>query len=577
MLPSDDHLVVTSLGRSAVPLAKASVAFVSDLAGARATPDVRAAVSARRVHRPVRAAIVSTDRALGSNPVTGLGELTRLRPQAEVALRELISGIPAARVSVVLDLPAPDRLIGDLISGLVGSGGRLPDRIQPNPALYGDLVGRIAAVEGVDEVLLVVDDGSKPTVRARRVLGVAEVEIEPAGAGKPRPRSRWTLRGVVAANAVNPHLDRHERTLVRGAIRTLMSGDPARPPQALVPCSVRRALDAAVHVSGCGTAGIAELHLHVGIQKTATTTVQAAMSAARDRLRDSGVVYVDRGEMMRLRDLRAWGAYHGTGAAAFESFASQLQATVRRSQRKSEQAGLRSDVVFISNETFVGAIERGPFLERPIRPRAERSLSEILDILQPETCHLSLVTRRQDTLIESLYMWQLHGGESFDFSRFVDAAVRHPEALSYLDLATRLESLPGVDRLHVQPYETIHADLDAFLNRLLAPMAVSVDFESLSFPRRANPAFSERAMELAKVINPQLDTKDEVVTVREFLRETFPVGENHPAAALLDEPNRLAVLGAHAAGNEELFRRWMPEYPADAYSRLDTVEALRSS
>ena len=575
VLPSGDHMVVTSLRRSAALLANAGTAFVSDLGGARATAGVHAALAGRRVRRPIRAAIVSTDRALGSSAVTDPGELTRLRPQTEAALRELIAGIPAARVSVVLDLPAPDRLIGDLISGLVGSGGRLPDRIRPNPALYRDLVERIAAVDGVDEVLLDVDDGSKPAVRARRVLGVAGVDLDPAGAGKPKPRARWTLRGVMAVNAVNPHLDHHERTLVRGAIRTLMSGDPARPPQAIVPCSVRRALDAAVHVSGCGTAGIAELHLHVGIQKTATTTVQAAMSAARDTLRDAGVVYVDRSEMMRLRDLRAWGAYHGTGAAAFESFASQLQATVRRSQRKCEQAGLPSGVVFISNETLVGAIERGPFLERPIRPRVERSLTEILDILQPESCHLSLVTRRQDTLIESLYMWQLHGGESFDFSRFVDGAVRHPEALSYLDLAARLESIPGVDTLHIQPYETIHVDLDAFLNRLLAPMAVTVDFESLSFPRRANPAFSERAMELARVINPQLDSKDEVVKVREFLREMFPIGESHPAAALLSEQDRLQILATQSADNEELFRRWMPQYPADTYSRLDTVEALR--
>jgi hypothetical protein len=287
------------------------------------------------------------------------------------------------------------------------------------------------------------------------------------------------------------------------------------------------------------------------------------------------VVYVDRGDMMRLRDLRAWGAYRASGSTNFDAFASQLQALVRRQQHSSDQAGLPSDVVFISNETLVGAMERGPFLERPFRPRTEQALMEILDVLQPEACHLSLVTRRQDTLIESMYMWNLHGGESFGFDRYLAGARRHPEALSYLDLATRLESVPGVESLRVQPYETIRIDLDGFLNGLLVPMAASVDFASLDFPRRANPAFSEMGMELARAINPNLDSKSEVVVVREFIRDTFPIGDAYPAAVLFDEEGRLEMLRTHAPDNEELFRRWMPEYPANTYSRLDTVEALR--
>ena len=578
VIPAGDRAVARSLHRSRGLLAKAGVAHLVDVAGLRGAgtyrdADLRAALAECRVRRPVRAAIVSTDHALGG-AFTDPEELARLRPDAEAALASLIAGVPAAHVTVVADLPSFDHLVGDLVIGAVEAGGQLPQRLRPEPDLHRDLVARLTAVPGVDEVVAVADDGSKATVRARRVVEAAGAAIEPVGPGRRKNSDDWTLRGVVAAAGANPYLDAEERSLVHGAIRSLTSRNPGRPPQALVPCSLRRSLDAAAHVSGCGGGGIRQLHLHVGVQKTATTTVQAAMSAAREQLREAGVVYIDRSDMMRLRDLRAWGAYRATGTADFAAFASQLQATIRRQQHKSEQAGVPSDVVFISNETFVGAIERGPFLERPFRPRSERSLLEILDVLQPETCHLSLVTRRQDTLIESLYMWQLHGGEWFDFGRFLAGVLRHPEALSYADLADRLEAVPGVDGLRVQPFETIRVDLGGFLNRLLAPMEVTVDFGELSFPHRANPAYSERGMELAKAINPHLDTKDDVVKVREFLRSTFPIGENHPPAPLLTDEDRLRLLATQQESNEQLFGKWMPEYPVDTYSRLDTVEML---
>ena len=107
------------------------------------------------------------------------------------------------------------------------------------------------------------------------------------------------------------------------------------------------------------------------------------------------------------------------------------------------------------------------------------------------------------------------------------------------------------------------------------PMGVTIDFESLTFRQRANPAFSERAMLLAKAISPHLDAKAEVATLRRFLRTTFPLGEDYPGTVLLSENDRLEVLRSQASDNEQLFRRWMPTYPDDTYSRLDTVEMLR--
>jgi hypothetical protein len=562
-----------SLGGARAAMARRGVAFVdaeegwksitlvrrsdddpSSLAG-----DLRRSVPGARVGRPLSAVVVSSERALGRSGVIDAAELRALRPGAEAALEAVLAAVPARRVTVVLDLPPPVELAGEVIVGRVVSG--LDPRVAVDAAasLYDDLADRVGRVAGVDDVH--VEVSGVPAVSAARVLasaGVGGVEVADPPAAPPR----WTLRGVMAVAAVDEHVDPGEGRRAQRMLRALTAVEPARPPAALLPMAERRRLDPGAHVAG--GLGISRLHLHVGIQKTATTTVQAAMSAARDLLAASGVVYVDRGDMMRLRDLRAWGAYRGTGTASFDRFAAQLQATVRRYQSRSEQAGRPSDVVFISNESFVGAVERGPFFERPFRPRAERALFEVLDVLQPESCHLSLVTRRQDTLIESLYMWQLHGGESFAFDRFRAALERRPEALHYTDLASRLAAVVGVESMTVRPYEMIHDGLGPFLDSLLDPMRVSVDFDALDFARRANPSHSERAMELARAINPHLDTKDEVVRVREFLRRTFPLNA-YPAATLLDDDDRRRLLALFAADNEALFHQWMPDFPPEMY------------
>jgi hypothetical protein len=127
----------------------------------------------------------------------------------------------------------------------------------------------------------------------------------------------------------------------------------------------------------------------------------------------------------------------------------------------------------------------------------------------------------------------------------------------------------------MQPYESIHVDFGRFLNWLLDPIGASVDFEALAFESRANPAHSELGMHLARAINPHLGTKREVVKVREFLRAAYPISDDHPAVTLLDHDSRTELLRMYAPDNETVFRRWIPQYPPDAYSRTDTIEVLR--
>lgn len=575
--PADDRATVRTLRRSRARLAWAGIGHITvEELGSATTLELQQAIGSLRVRRPIRAVIVSTGQPLGAAPVADPAELAHLRPDAESTIHELMTGLGVESATVVVDLPRLDDLIIETLIRRVDRGDTLREEIRPVPDLYERLVDRVAAAPGVGAVRLEVDDGSRsPRQRVQQILGGLGAGVQLKGPGGPSRRDGWTLGSLLAASAVAPHVDAHERPLVHDALRTMIAGKPSRPPQCLIPCRERRLFGAAGEIAGCGGTGIRELHLHVGIQETGPATVQRAMRSAREALRESGVVYVDRTDMMGLPDIRGWAAFRPTRSKAFADFAAQLRAVIREHQSRSEKAGFASDVVFISNEALVGSIEPGPFLERPFRPRAEGAIFEILDVLQPDACHLSMVIRRQDTLIESQYIRQLRGGESFGFDRYLAAAMRRPDALSYGDLAARLGALIGVESLLLQPYELMPIDLNRFLNGLLAPMGTSVDFEPLAPPHRADPSYSQAAMLLARATSPHLDSRREISAVGRFLRRTFPIGKDYPAASMLGESDRAELIRMHASDNEAVFSRWMPEFPSDAYGRLDTTDALR--
>jgi hypothetical protein len=538
-------------------------------AGARG---LRSAIAQLRARPPLSALVLSTGQALGSSPLSP-AEATELRPGGEAMLARVVAAVRARRTTVLLDVPDAVGLCDAMIVERVVEGARPPAEIDLAPGLVGDLADRLRRVSGVDDVVVTVDDHSPWVPRILGALERAGVVIprpEPLGRDV-RPKIRWTLRTVLAAAAANPHVDGPEQRRVHQHLVAILGDDPVRSPAAVLahpPVS----LPARRHGAG-KLPKIRRLHLHAGIQKTATTTIQRAMVAAREHLRDAGVVYVDRSDIMKKTERRAWGAYANSGSASFATFADDLQALVRRHQRRSLERGLPDDVVFISNETMVGALERGPFLERPFRRRSERALSQILDILQPDECHVTLTVRRQDTLLESTYMWQIHAGQSFDFTRYVEAAMRYPGAMSFQALADRVESLAGVDSVRVRPYEIVKWDVAGYLNDLLTPMGVTVDFDSIDFPRHTNAAYSQRALEIAKDANPLLSSRREIQPLREHLRETFPIGEYSPAM-LLDSKTRQALIDMYADANRRLFRRSIPDLPEDAYCRLDTDQVI---
>lgn len=313
-----------------------------------------------------------------------------------------------------------------------------------------------------------------------------------------------------------------------------------------------------------------ELYLHVGLQKTGTTTVQGGLEKLEGQLRREGVATVARREMLSLDGVRGAASRPKERPKAAKRFKRQLARLIERNLDRVEMlTGQSPRALFISNEELVGVIRAGSRLEEGFRPRAEATLREVISIVQPQRTHVLLYTRRQDIMLESLYMHQVHAAKTFSFEEFLRNELEQPKMYFY-QLAARLTEMKEVTTLRVRPFEIISAGSVPFIRDLLSPLQLArLDLSGLSDLPRKNPSYSNEALRIALKLNAHIQTKSERKILKRLLSEAFPIRE-YGKAQLLDDDQRRALIECYREDNERLFEAFMPNFPKDSYSDLET-------
>lgn len=320
---------------------------------------------------------------------------------------------------------------------------------------------------------------------------------------------------------------------------------------------------------------VPDLYLHVGLQKTGTTTIQGGLTRIRKQLHARRVAYIDRRDMIRLPSIRDAASRPRRDLEGNARFRQELADLVDDYlQRAGSTSGGPARALLISNEELVGVIRKSATLEDDFRPRAEQAIAEVISVVQPERTHLLLYTRRQDTMLESLYMHQVHAAQSFEFQEYLRAEQSAPKMYLH-QLATRLAQIEGVSSLRVRPYEIITAGATAFIRDLLAPLdLVDLDWSALEGLPRKNESYSAEALRIALKANPYIRSRRERLIFKRVLSRAFPI-KDHGRAPLLDGEARAQLIEHYRADNERLFAEFMPELPADSYSSTGTMDRLR--
>ncbi|MDP6933077.1 MAG: hypothetical protein QGG40_09180, partial [Myxococcota bacterium] len=230
-------------------------------------------------------------------------------------------------------------------------------------------------------------------------------------------------------------------------------------------------------------------------------------------------------------------------------------------------------VVVMSNEAMVGT--GAPDYELPYRPKVEAALTDIIEALQPESTTIRMYVRRQDRLLESQYIQQLHDGLVMTFEEFTDRAAKMP-LIQFGDLARRVGVLPTVDELIVRPFEIIRSGSLAFIRDFFTSLGLrDAHIPAIANIGQRNASYTEPAMKAAIAINGLLETEEQKRRTRKFLGALFPKGR-YPKPRLFDKEARTSVLDMYREHNEAFFEEFLPQFPRDAYSTPEPCREIES-
>ena len=146
------------------------------------------------------------------------------------------------------------------------------------------------------------------------------------------------------------------------------------------------------------------LYIHIGTQKTGSTTLQTILSKNKQKLLKEGICYLGRFPKLARR-IR-------TVARFDEPLADELKSEIRYTVDSNLKKGVRTYV--ISNEKFSG--------DKMISYRNAGAVAETLKHAVKElpfNVKIIVYLRRQDTYIESTYAQKVYSGYTGTFDEFM--------------------------------------------------------------------------------------------------------------------------------------------------------------
>lgn len=290
-----------------------------------------------------------------------------------------------------------------------------------------------------------------------------------------------------------------------------------------------------------------KLIAHIGAPKTATTHIQAILSANASRIEAAGYQYVGPRHIRKTDHWKRIFRYY-RGKARLEDIEN-----IGDPYRGHEKVLLSEES--ITHDLMPQRTSDGGF------GRVEES-ANILEKLGADEIHVVLAIRRQDHFLASTYAHFVHRqGLSLSPEHWFQRAVE-PSKLSWQAVIEVLERRFGRDNLTIIPFDQARKDFPGYIAQVLAP--TGIDPSDWTFRAGdSNPSLSRTGIDLARVINERAptDPKRRRQVINAIIRE-------YPAADFgrfnLDDtgiPRTLAK--RYDDENRTVGARWFPEH-ADA-------------
>lgn len=286
------------------------------------------------------------------------------------------------------------------------------------------------------------------------------------------------------------------------------------------------------------------IYIHIGSWKTGTTLIQKILRKHRDKFRNKGVYFADQNsESFQTLFIPAFRKYIlDPGTRKLKAAVDSLYSLFDREN---------CNHILFSWEGFLGH----PFLARKDGMYHPNETSMLLgEVSQIQPIQVIFYFRNQADLIESMYAQDVrHARFLGGFDHYFDNVV--PKNISWLEIVEILVNQLGESNVDVKPFESIKLGTTHFLDAFFSKI-INVDF--VYNIDHANPSFSHKAIELAKVCYPLL-SDEEIILMRKFLAKNFST-LTHDKCDYLGPTRRAEINARYKQENITLIKRFTAEY-----------------
>lgn len=289
-----------------------------------------------------------------------------------------------------------------------------------------------------------------------------------------------------------------------------------------------------------------KLYLHIGTEKTGTTSFQVWLKQNTARLREHGIWSAQSLDLPEHRKLSVLGRdtdrpedgyrlYGVTDEASHAAFRRQTAEDLARDVAEARAAGMHSFI--ISSEHLHSRL--------PTQPEVAR----VRDVISPlfDEIEVICVLRPQVETVVSFASTLSRGGEAITPKFFNRCAPRNPY-FNYIDLADRWSACFGPENLTFVPYKRTPSIVGYFLNRW------GITDDGLTPEPRFNTALDYRVIALCNRIYGETgrDFLSRPLTLPRRILESFPKGE----PLTLGRPMAKKIHSRFIAQNREFAEKW---------------------